>query len=461
MSISPKCLRSIYTVRKMLNEIMEITESTLRLWTFITFIIFSASTISNAQDSMNNDSLTSELHEASRAKNTWGSIDPGKGFLVAKTNYGSLSVSAYVLARYINQLPIDQNFTDHLGRTSKLDPRHDIQLHRILLSFLGFIYKPKLEYNVTVWTVNSTGQVAIIATLGYKFHRRFNLITGITGNAGTRSMLGSHPYWLATDRVMADEFFRPGFTSGIWATGELFPKFNYKAMLGNNLSILGINATELTRSLAPSLSVWWTPTTGEFGPRGAYGDYEMHEKLATRFGASIIHSRESRFNDLAQRSPDNTQVRISDGLLFFETGSLADSVTVIDADFDLLSLDAGIKYKGIFLQTEYYFRKLSKFNTDGPVPIHSIFDHGFYVQAAYTIIPKKLELYAGTSQVYGEFRNSNEYLGGFNYYPADTRNLRVNTHVIKVNKSPTGSTFGYYLAGQKGWIISLASSIFF
>jgi hypothetical protein len=414
-----------------------------------------------AQNNSPKDSLTQELPAASKAEESWGSIDPGKGFLLAKTTYGSMSVSAYVLARYINQLPTGQFFTDHLGRTSKLDTRNDIQLHRILLSFLGFVYKPKFEYNVTVWTVNSTQQVAIIATLGYKFHKRFNLISGITGNAGTRSMLGSHPYWLAPDRVMADEFFRPGFTSGVWATGEVFPKVNYKAMLGNNLSILGINATELTRSLSPSLSVWWTPTTGEFGPRGAYGDYERHDKLATRFGTSMIHSRESRFNDLAQRSPDNTQVRISDGLLFFETGALADSVTVIDADFDLLSIDAGMKYKGFFLQSEYYFRKLSKFNTDGPVPIHSIFDHGFYIQAAYTIIPKKIELYAATSQVFGEFRNSYEYLGGINYYPADTRNFRVNAQVIKVHRSPTGSTFGYYLAGQKGITLSLASSVFF
>lgn len=428
---------------------------------FVFIIVVCAMAETNAQSPATKDSLDEEAVVSPKSGESWGSIDPGKGFLVAKTNYGSLSVSAYVLARYINQLPTDQYFTDHLGRTVKLDTRHDIQLHRILLSFLGYIYVPKLEYNVTVWTVNSTGQVAIIATLGYKFHKRFNLVTGITGNAGTRSMLGSHPYWLAPDRVMADEFFRPGFTSGVWATGELFPKLNYKAMLGNNLSILGINATELTRSLAPSLSVWWTPTTGEFGPRGAYGDYEWHEKLATRLGFSMIHSRESRFNDLAQRSPDNTQVRISDGLLFFETGALADSVTVIDADFDLLSLDAGIKFKGFFLQTEYYFRKLSKFNTDGPVPISSIFDHGFYIQAAYTIIPKRMELYLGTSQVFGEFRNSNEYLGGVNYYPSDTRNFRVNAHIIKVNRSPTGSTFGYYLAGQKGVILSLASSVFF
>jgi hypothetical protein len=406
--------------------------------------------------SLNNDSLN-----ASNKTERWGAIDPGKGFLVGRNKYGSMSISAYVLVRYINQLPAQQSFTDHLGRTQPIDPRNDIQIHRILLNFLGFIYKPKLNYVVTCWTVNSTQQVAIVGALDYQFHKAFDLYVGIVGNAGTRSMNGSHPYWLAPDRVMADEFFRPGFTSGVWATGELLPKFFYKAMLGNNLSQLGISAVALTRHFATSGSVWWMPTTGEFGPRGAYGDFENHSKLATRIGTSFTHSRENRFNDLSERSPDNTQIRLSDGLLFFQADALAPGVTVIEANFDLHAIDAGIKYKGIFLQTEYFFRRLSKFNADGPLPLSSIFDHGFYVQAAFFPIPKKLEVYAATSQVFGQFRYSYEYLGGVNFYPADTRNFRVNAQVIGVNRSPTGSTFGYYVAGQKGVTLSLASSILF
>ncbi|MFL5729904.1 MAG: hypothetical protein ACJ75J_10495 [Cytophagaceae bacterium] len=407
------------------------------------------------------DSLNKDTPETGKVEESWGSIDPGKGFLLAKTKMGSVSVSAYVLTRYINQLPAHQTFTDHLGRIQTIDPRNDIQLHRILLSFLGFVYKPKLNYNVTVWTVNSTQQVAIVGNLSYNFCKSFNLFAGITGNSGTRSMNGSHPYWLAPDRVMADEFFRPGFTSGIWATGELFPKLAYKAMLGNNISQLGINAVQLTRHLTPSASVWWMPTTGEFGPRGAYGDFETHDKLATRFGTSWTHSRDNRFNDQSERSPDNTQIRISDGLLFFQTGSLAPGVTVSEANFDLWAIDAAIKYKGLFIQTEYYFRNLSKFSADGPLPISSIFDHGFYVQSSFFPVSKKLELYGATSWVFGQFMNSHEIQAGANYYPADTRNFRVNLHVIDVYRSPTGSTFGYYVAGQKGITLSLATSVLF
>ena len=92
-------------------------------------------------------------------------------------------------------------------------------------------------------------------------------------------------------------------------------------------------------------------------------------------------------------------------------------------------------------------------------------DWGFYVQAAFFPIPKKLELYAATSQIYGDedagFGTANELLGGLNYYIAKTRNHRINLQVIDVNRSSVDSVFGYYTAGQTGTTVSLAASIFF
>ena len=50
---------------------------------------------------------------------------------------------------------------------------------------------------------------------------------------------------------------------------------------------------------------------------------------------------------------------------------------------------------------------------------------------------------------------------GGNFYPADTRNHRLNVQVIDVNHSPVGSTFGYYTGGQNGTTYSVAFSVFF
>jgi hypothetical protein len=392
---------------------------------------------------------------------SWGEFEPGGGFLVGRNKVGELSISAYALLRYVNQLPDEQDFTDHLGNEHPVDTRQDFFPHRIMVFLKGWVGTPKLIYNIFFWTVTATDQDALFGVIGYQFSRKFSLYAGINGIPGTRSVQGSHPYWLGHDRVMADEFFRPYFSYGIWAQGETMRGTWYNVMVANNSSSLGIKATQLDRDPSYGASVWWMPTTHEFGPRGAYGDWEMHQEIATRFGVSTAYSPEQRFAD-ATEVPGNTTLKLADGLNVYDTGALAPGVTV---DYGLLAVDAGMKYRGIFVQTELYWRRLDSFVADGALPVTEIEDQGFYVQAAFFPWPKKIELYAATSQVFGDsdagFDDSSEYLVGINWYPLDTRNHRLNLQVIDVNHSPVGSTFGYYTAGQDGTTVSAAFSIYF
>ncbi|HVK84323.1 MAG TPA: hypothetical protein VM513_09450 [Kofleriaceae bacterium] len=396
---------------------------------------------------------------------SWGSIEPGKGFLVGRTELGELSISAYALLRYLNQLPPGQTFVDHLGRTRNVDPRHDIYAHRIMIHLKGWLGLPKLRYQITLWTVNTTDQDSLFAAIGYQFHRKFSLYGGLNGLPGSRTLLGSHPYWLGHDRVMADEFFRPYFTHGVWASGELLPGLWYQAMIGDNLSALGITATQLTRDFAYAASLWWMPTTGEFGPNGSFDDYEYHEDVATRFGISGTSSREDRFSDVATNAPENSTIRLADAVNLFERGSLAPDVQIQTSDYRLLSIDAGLKYRGIFVGAAYFQRFLGNFEADGALPVNSIVDRGFYVQAAFYPVRKKLELYGATSWVFGDesagFETQHEYLGGANWFFAKTRDLRVNAQLIRIDRSPVSSNFGYYVGGQKGMTFSLAASILF
>jgi len=396
---------------------------------------------------------------------SWGEFEPGDGFLVGRTSAAELSISAYALLRYVNQLPADQTFIDHLGNERDVDTRQDIFPHRIMVFLKGWVGTPKLVYTIFFWTVNTTDQDALFASMGYQFSRKFSLYAGINGLPGTRSVQGSHPYWLGHDRVMADEFFRPYFGYGVWAQGEITPGLWYNAQVGNNSSSLGIKATQLDREMSYGASMWWMPTTNEFGPKGAFGDWEMHEDVATRFGFSTVFSPEERFTDANSGTTGNTTIRLADSLNVFDTGSLAPGVTVQNVDYQLLAVDAGMKYKGFFLQTELYSRRLDGFDADGPLPVEKIEDKGFYVQAAFYPVPKKLELYAATSQIYGDsdagFGDSSEYIVGANFYPFKTRNHRFNLQVNDVNHSPVSSTFGYYVGGHDGTTVSAAFSIFF
>jgi hypothetical protein len=271
-------------------------------------------------------------------------------------------------------------------------------------------------------------------------------------------MQGSWPYWGGSDRQMAEEFYRGGFASSFFATGTA-RRWSYTAAINRSLSQLGITSINDSRDFTYSGSVWWMPTTGEFGPRGGLGDLEHHQQVATRFGISTCHARESRYapND---QPPRHAQLRLSDGVNPFEAGALADGVTVEELDYDNLAIDAGLKYKGFSFQAEYGMRWLSSIQATGPVPHDTIVDHGFFAQAMHMVVPRKLGLYATAGQIFDEFdRKPWEISGGASFYPYGSRAWRLNLHLIRVEKCPTGSTFGYYTAGQSGTTISLGTDI--
>ncbi|HET6994110.1 MAG TPA: hypothetical protein VFI06_03960 [Chitinophagaceae bacterium] len=434
----------------------------IRLLLSFGVVILSLEMQAQKTDKNDLDSLNRSNDSLSRYNiDYWGSISPGKGFEVAKTKFGTLNISGYMLFRWVDQTPPTQTYQDHLGNSQVTDGRNDIIWHRVQAFLTGWVYHPKLNYNITFWTVNATNQVAIAGNMSCRFNKYINISAGINSLGGTRSLQGSHPYWLGSDRVMADEYFRTGFTSAIWVTGEPLNTLHYFVTVGQNLSELGIAAGKFNRKLGYGASLYWLPTTNEFGPRGAYGDWESHDKLATRFGTSFAHHREDRYNNLTQNSPDNTSIRISDATLLFAGGAVAPGVTVQEANYTLWSFDGGLKYRGLFLQGEYYRRTLSKFAADGALPLNSIFDHGFMLQVAGFPIRKKLELYGATSQIFGSFNNSHEWLVGANFFPLKTRNVRLNGQVIFVNRSPVSSVFGYYTGGQTGTTYSAFASILF
>jgi hypothetical protein len=396
---------------------------------------------------------------------TWGTFEPGRGFLIARTPMGEVWVSAYGLVRYLNQMPAGQTYVDHLGRTRRIDLRHDIWSHRIMVHLKGWLGVPKLRYQVTLWTVNTTDQDALFAMIGYQFHRAFSLYGGLNGIPGTRTLQGSHPYWLGHDRVMSDEFFRPYFTHGVWIAGEPLAGLWYQAMIGNNLSAVGITSGQLTREFAYGASAWWTPTTGEFGPQGGFDDYEWHEQLATRFGISATQSRETPLEETVSKAPENTTMRLADAVNVFEVGSLAPGVAIEKLRYRMVAADAGMKLRGVFLQGNYYLRILDDFKTDLPLPLDRVRDHGFNLQASFYPVKHKLQLYGVTSWIFGDkdagFDTQHEYIGGANWYFAKTKDVRLNAQVIWVDRSPVSSAFGYYTGGQKGTTASLAVSFNF
>jgi hypothetical protein len=410
----------------------------------------------SSSQSQSNDDDKTLLPEASGGNPTiFGEFNPGRGFTVGKGEYGELNLSGYIAVRYLNQLPPNQNETDHLGRPIPIEPRNDFQFHRVMLFSQGWLFDPKFQYSTFVWTVQDTNQVAVGGALYYNFNKYLTLGAGWNAYPGTQSLQGSHPYWESYDRVMADEFFRPYFSQGVFAQGDLLPRLQYRWMVGNNNSNLDVPASKIDRDLSAGFAITWLPTTGEFGPRGAFGDYERHKKLATRFNLAYTYSPEERQSTIGEPA-GNTTLRLADSLNLFDTGALANGVTVTRAKYQLVSAAAAMKYRGFWLQGEGYARKLDDLIADGPLPVKNIRNTGFYVQAADMIVPNRFELYASTSYVRGEFgHHPHEFIFGSNYYPWNTRNLRLNVQVINVSHSPVSSTFGFYIGQITGQVVSI------
>ncbi len=402
---------------------------------------------------------TSYVQDSVYSTSIAGEFRPAKGFDIVRTKRASLNISFYGLFRYMNQTPGAQTFIDHLGRERPVKARNDLNWHRTFVWLTGFFYVPRFRYNISLWSLPTTQQTLLFGNLQYRVSKALGLGVGISPNLTARSVQGSWPFWGSSDRQMAEDFFRGGFSSGFFVTGQPVDRFWYTASVNTNLSQLGTTASNDSRDYAFSASVVWRPTTGEFGPRAGLGDFEYHENLATQFGMSAGHSRESRYaSDSAP--PNATQIKLSDGLNPFDTGALADGVTVQTLDYDVLAVDAGFKYRGFSFQSEYYVRKLSDFKADGPVPPGDIVDHGFQVQGMHMVLPRLLGAYLTYGKVFDEFdRNPWEISGGVSLYPSRSRSWRLNLHLIRIEKSPAASNFGFYTSGQSGTTISIGTDI--
>ena len=199
----------------------------------------------------------------------------------------------------------------------------------------GWMGLPKLRY-VILWTVNTTDQKAIFARLGYQFTRKFSLYAGLNGardaNAAGLASVLARPRSRDGRRVLPAVLHQRRL-----GHGEVLPGLWYTPLLGNNLSALGITAKQLTASSRTGASIWWMPTTKEFGPQGAFGDWEFHDQLATR----VRHLRAQPRGPLRQlghgRDRQHDLLKLADSLNLFDTGSLAPDVTVQTVDYRMLA----------------------------------------------------------------------------------------------------------------------------
>ena len=390
----------------------------------------------------------------------FGTYTPGGGFKVASTEYGDLNIRVYAYVRYLNQKDLDETSTDSFGATSTLDLRQDVQLNKVNVYFQGWLMSQKLRYVFYVWTSNTSqgngAQVVVGGNLGYRFNEHARLSFGIGSLPGVRSTSGNFPFWLGVDnRLIGDEFFRPSYTSGIWVDGKIVDGVNYAVMLGDNLSQLGVDAAQLDDGFDTwSGVVSWMPTTKEYGRASGFGDFERHDKVATRFALHYTRSTEDKQSQPGTESPENSQIRISDGNIVFAPALFGPGTVIQTVRYQMMSLEAGIKYKGFSVEGEYYVRQVDDFRGVGvdTLPFDKLSDDGFQLQTSAMVLPKELQLYLSGSKIFGEYGDPWDARFGVNWFPWKNQVVRWNTEVISLSHSPVGALSLPYLVGGNGLV---------
>ena len=376
----------------------------------------------------------------------WGGFEPGKGVILMRSDVGEVDLGLVSYLRYLNQHGMDDSYTSYFGQPFDVTPREDFQLAKVQITLRGWLFDPRFGYNAYVWTSNASqglgAQVVAAGNINWTFNDKIRVYFGIHSVPSTRSTNRTFPYWLRNDnRPIADEFFRGSYTQGIWAEGELMDGLEYRVMIANNLSALGVQARQLDANPDTfSAAMTWMPTTKEFGPANGFGDFEEHQKLATLFSAHYTRSTETPQSQPATDSIENTQIRLSDGTLIFSSTAFDPPGRITKVRYQMMALNAAFKYQGYALEGEYYARWLDPLQFEGVLPRDDFFDQGFSLQASAMVIPKTLQLYASGSMIFGQFGDPYDIALGLNYFPLQRRDLRLNVMGLWVKNSPVGYT---------------------
>jgi hypothetical protein len=383
---------------------------------------------------------------------------PNVGFLLFTGDKGEIYFRLFSYARYLNQRNLDPSYVDSFGNTKTIQLRQDLQLQKFFAPFSGWYLTPKFRYYLYVWSSNTSqgdpAQVVGAGNLSYTFNRHVTFGAGITSLPSTRSTEGQFPYWLSVDnRLPADEFFRGSYTTGFWLKGEVQTKLKYMAMFASNLSILGVSATQLdNRFDTQSYSLQWLPSTGEFGLYGTFGDYDNHQQVATRLAGHYTRSTETKQSQPGTEGIENSQIRLTDGNVIFTPNLFGPGIAVDTVQYQMMSLDAGIKYRGLSLEGEYYRRWLNDYTGANVGGIADITDQGYQLQSSAMAIQKILQVYLSGSQIFGRFGDASDIRAGVNWYFVKERGLRLNGEMMRLWNCPVGYTAVPYPVGGNGFL---------
>jgi hypothetical protein len=388
-----------------------------------------------------------------------GGFDVGydKGFYLRPRDPSSFPFSVRLNGRmqlrYTNFQRDREHWTDNAGVTRNISNRNDFEIERGRLEFSGLMIDPRLGYYLNIDGDTDDNHRAVFHDfwVSYAFHRALALYGGKAFVPGSRDWLNGSTRTRFADRSLATTFFRPDRSIGLWLIGEPLDGVFYRTMLANGFNTSDLAPDEIDDRFATATSVWWD--VGDDYGSGA-SDLESRERLAALVGTSFTYAPDDGEDGSGSPLDEENFLRLSDGTRLVDSGALEPGVTVDRFEIYLYALDAACKWRGASLNGEYYFRWVKDIAAPtGPLAKDDMFDHGFYLEVGYFVIPQRVELNGRTSQIFGDFGDAAEYAGGVNWFVNGTHNFKLTLDVTDVEHSPVSNSGPNYRAGDDGLLL--------
>ena len=376
-----------------------------------------------------------------------------KGFYLRYSNTRAqsfeLKMNARIQLRHVAFSRDDESWTDQAGITREIRNRSYFDNERTRLLFSGYAFAPEIKYFVQLDGDTDDGHTVDFFDFwwGYQFSEAFQVQFGKRKVPAVRNWLLPAFDTRLVDRPLAADFFRPDRTVGLWLVGQPTEQLHYELMAGDAYRAMNSPPAELNDRFTFAGTVYWDP----LGPYGSgIVDFESTCSPAIRVGHSWTYACQSGLDEIGKPLRESDFTRLSDGTRLTQIGALAPGATVNRYDVLLNAVDFAVKYQGWSLNAEYFWQWIDRIRADRAVPYADLFQHGFYVEAGFFVLPQRLELNAHYSRVSGEFATHNEYTGGFRWYFPQGKNLHFAFDVTALDGSPLHNTASDILVGDDG-----------
>ncbi len=362
-----------------------------------------------------------------------------------------LKVNGWIQFRHHGFVRNVESWTDNAGITRPVRNRNvwDVERARLVLS--GFALDERLTYFLQLDGDTDGGEEVDFFDYwwAWKFSDRFRLQMGKRKVPASRQWLLAARNTRLVDRPMADDFFRPDRTTGIFGVGKIGELGHYQVMCGTGYRTANLPPRDSDNQFTFAGTNYWDPL-GTFGTQIV--DYDVTDDLLLRVGHSAVYSPQATIRtDVPLGETDF--VRLSDGTQLTETGALAPGVTVSEFDIYFYGVDLAAKWQGWSVNAELFLRWIEDIQGDGVLPVTSVFQHGFYVEGGRFLVAKKFDVNLRYSQVNGPYGNASECAIGCSWYPLDTAKLKLTFDATYLDGSPLQNTASDILVGDDGVLL--------